>query len=85
MPGLPGEEGDLPARRDGVDEGGDLRLLRGGDENAHCARGEQGTPLAGRSLRDVGVAPYDIVKVVTETAGVYVRLDKDRAAAMDWK
>jgi hypothetical protein len=46
---------------------------------------EQGTLLARRSLRDVGVAPYDIVKVVTETSGVYVRLDKDRAAAMDWK
>jgi molybdopterin/thiamine biosynthesis adenylyltransferase len=46
---------------------------------------EQGTPLARRSLREVGVAPYDIVKVQTETSGVYVRLDKDRAAAMDWK
>jgi len=46
---------------------------------------EQGTPLAGRSLREVGVASYDIVKVATETSGVYIRLEKDRAAAMDWK
>jgi hypothetical protein len=46
---------------------------------------EQGTPLAKRSLREVGVAPYDIVKVETETSGLYVRLEKDRADAMEWK
>ncbi len=46
---------------------------------------ERGTPLATRSLREVGVAPYDIVKVRTETSGVYVRLEKDRTSAMEWK
>ncbi|HVR85296.1 MAG TPA: ThiF family adenylyltransferase, partial [Planctomycetota bacterium] len=46
---------------------------------------EQGTPLSARSLRDVGVAPYDIVKVQTEQSGMYVRLDRDRADEMEWK
>jgi hypothetical protein len=46
---------------------------------------ERGTPLAKRSLRDVGVAPFDIVKVETEKSGLYGRLEKDRAAAMEWK
>jgi len=46
---------------------------------------ERGSPLAARSLREVGVAPYDVVKVRTETAGVYVRLEKDRTSAMEWK
>ncbi len=46
---------------------------------------ERGTPLAARSLREVGVAPFDIVKVETHTAGVYARLEKDRALAMEWK
>ena len=46
---------------------------------------EQGTPLAKRSLREVGVPPFDIVKVETASSGLYGRLEKDRAAAMEWK
>lgn len=46
---------------------------------------EQGTPLAKRSLREVGVPPYDIVKIETETSGLYGRLEKDRPVAMEWK
>ena len=45
---------------------------------------EKGTPLAGRSLREVGVAAYDIVKVETKESGVYARLSGDRASAMAW-
>jgi adenylyltransferase/sulfurtransferase len=45
---------------------------------------ERGTPLARRTLREVGVAPYDIVKVETATAGVYARLARDRSMAMAW-
>jgi adenylyltransferase/sulfurtransferase len=45
---------------------------------------ERGTPLARRALREVGVAPYDIVKVATETGGVYARLAQDRAEALRW-
>jgi len=45
---------------------------------------EAGTPLAKRTLRQVGVAPFDVVKVETAKAGVYARLDKDRATAMSW-
>jgi len=48
-------------------------------------RVERGTPLAKRTLADVGVAPFDIVKVETEQSGVYGRLEKDRAASMEWK
>jgi adenylyltransferase/sulfurtransferase len=46
---------------------------------------DQGTPLARRSLREVGVAPFDIVKVEAERSGMYVRLEKDRSAEMEWK
>ena len=45
---------------------------------------EGGSPLAGRTLREVGVAPYDIVKVETPGAGVYARLAGDRASEMAW-
>ena len=45
---------------------------------------ERGMPLASRTLREVGVAPFDIVKVETEASGMYVRLDGDRAAATAW-
>ena len=44
----------------------------------------KGTDLARRTLRQVGVAPYDIVKVETATSGVYARLSKDRSAVMSW-
>ena len=45
---------------------------------------ERGSPLAGRTLREVGVAPFDIVKVETDKAGLYVRLAKDAAEALRW-
>lgn len=45
---------------------------------------ERGTPLASRTLREVGVAPFDIVKVETETSGLYVRLEGDRASELKW-
>jgi adenylyltransferase/sulfurtransferase len=46
---------------------------------------ERGTPLARRTLREVGVPPFDIVKIETERSGIYVRLDKDRPTALEWK
>ncbi|HZE97902.1 MAG TPA: ThiF family adenylyltransferase [Planctomycetota bacterium] len=46
---------------------------------------ERGTPLASRSLRQVGVAPFDIVKVEAEDSGLYIRLEKDRVSALEWK
>lgn len=46
---------------------------------------EAGSALAQKTLREVGVAPYDIVKVRTEQGGVYARLDRDRASSMEWK
>jgi adenylyltransferase/sulfurtransferase len=46
---------------------------------------ERGSALARRSLREVGVPPFDVVKVETEKAGSYVRLDKDRLGALEWK
>jgi molybdopterin/thiamine biosynthesis adenylyltransferase len=46
---------------------------------------EKGGPLAGRTLRELGVPPFDIVKVETERAGVYARLARDRAEIMSWK
>ena len=45
---------------------------------------EKGGPLAGRTLRELGVAPFDVVKVETERAGLYARLDRDRAEIMAW-
>jgi adenylyltransferase/sulfurtransferase len=45
---------------------------------------ERGSPLASRTLREVGVAPFDIVKIETETSGLYVRLEGDRPAEMKW-
>jgi adenylyltransferase/sulfurtransferase len=44
----------------------------------------KGTELAGRTLRELGVAPFDIVKVETASSGVYARLAKDRAGALAW-
>ena len=45
---------------------------------------EKGGPLAQRTLRDVGVAPFDVVKVETERAGMYARLSKDRPEILSW-
>ncbi|HYF00410.1 MAG TPA: ThiF family adenylyltransferase [Planctomycetota bacterium] len=45
---------------------------------------ERGSPLAARALREAGVAPYDIVRVETATAGIYARLSKDRSEALSW-
>ena len=44
----------------------------------------KGTDLAKRTLREAGVAPYDIVKVETPSSGVYARLAKDRNSVMKW-
>jgi adenylyltransferase/sulfurtransferase len=46
---------------------------------------ERGTMLASKSLREAGVAPFDIVKIETESSGMYVRLEGDRGESMDWK
>ncbi len=43
-----------------------------------------GSALAKRTLREVGVAPFDIVKVATGAGGVYARLARDRAEALRW-
>jgi adenylyltransferase/sulfurtransferase len=45
---------------------------------------ERGTPLAARTLREVGVAPFDIVKVEGERSGMYLRLDGDRSRELAW-
>ena len=45
---------------------------------------EAGTELAKRTLREVGVAPFDIVKIEGEKRGMYVRLDADRASELSW-
>jgi molybdopterin-synthase adenylyltransferase len=45
---------------------------------------ERGTPLAKRTLREAGVAPFDVVKVETPTSGLYARLAKDGPAMMAW-
>jgi len=45
---------------------------------------EAGTPLAKRTLREVGVAPFDIIKVEGERRGMYIRLEGDRAQEMAW-
>ena len=44
-----------------------------------------GTPLAKRTLREAGVAPFDVVKVETATSGVYARLAKDREEILRWE
>lgn len=46
---------------------------------------ERGTPLARRTLREVGVPPFDVVKIETDASGIYVRLEKDRSSALEWK
>jgi adenylyltransferase/sulfurtransferase len=46
---------------------------------------ERGTPLAARALKDIGVPPFDLVKVETGVSGLYVRLEKDRRAAMEFR
>ena len=46
---------------------------------------EAGTELAKKPLRDLAVAPYDIVKVEAEGKGVYAKLCKDRDAAMTFE
>lgn len=70
-----------------------LALVTMKDGKCACGQGmkptlvhtvERGTALAKRSLREVGAAPYDVLKVETATAGVYARLAKDRAAALAW-
>jgi len=45
---------------------------------------EKGTELAKRTLREVGVAPFDIVKIAAGKKGMYVRLDGDRATELKW-
>lgn len=45
---------------------------------------EAGSALAKRPLRELGVAPFDIVKVAAGTGGVYARLARDRDAVMRW-
>ncbi len=45
---------------------------------------ERGAPFERRTLREVGVAPYDVVKVATGSSGVYARLAKDRDELMRW-
>jgi adenylyltransferase/sulfurtransferase len=45
---------------------------------------EKGGPLEGRTLREVGVPPFDVVKVETGKSGIYARLAKDRAEAVRW-
>ncbi|HXX94402.1 MAG TPA: ThiF family adenylyltransferase [Planctomycetota bacterium] len=46
---------------------------------------ERGGPLGGRTLREVGVPPYDVVKVETARAGVYARLAADRTGSLAWE
>jgi molybdopterin-synthase adenylyltransferase len=45
---------------------------------------ERGAPLARRTLRAAGVAPFDVVKVETRDSGVYARLAKDREEILAW-
>ena len=45
---------------------------------------ERGTELAKRTLREVGVPPFDIVKVEGEKSGMYLRLEGDRRREMQW-
>jgi molybdopterin-synthase adenylyltransferase len=45
---------------------------------------EAGTPLAKRTLREVGVSPFDIIKIEGERRGMYIRLEGDRAQEMEW-
>ncbi len=45
---------------------------------------ERGSPLARRRLREVGVAPFDIVRVASGGGGVYARLSGDRGEVMRW-
>ena len=42
------------------------------------------SPLVGRTLREVGVASFDIVRVATGEGGKYVRLDGDRKEILAW-
>ncbi len=43
---------------------------------------DEGTSLAGRTLADLGVPPYDIVRVDGEEGTVFLRLDGDRDRVM---
>jgi adenylyltransferase/sulfurtransferase len=45
---------------------------------------ERGTALAGRTLREAGVAPFDIVRVETEREGRFLRLALDRPEVLRW-
>jgi molybdopterin/thiamine biosynthesis adenylyltransferase len=45
---------------------------------------ERGTSLAKRTLREVGAAPFDVLKVETATSGVYARLARDGASTLAW-
>ncbi len=45
---------------------------------------EAGTPLALKTLREVGVPPFDIVKIVRGKDGVYARLGRDREEMLRW-
>ena len=56
----------------------------GGMKPAMLHAVERGGPLAKRTLRELGVPSFDVVKVATADGGVYARLAKDRAEAMRW-
>lgn len=45
---------------------------------------EAGSEFAKRPLRDVGIPPYDIVRIAKGAGGVYARLAKDRSDLMNW-
>lgn len=45
---------------------------------------ERGTPLARKSLREVGVPPFDIVKIARGKDGIYARLARDREEMLRW-
>ncbi|WP_235905308.1 HesA/MoeB/ThiF family protein [Tautonia marina] len=44
---------------------------------------EEGTPLAERSLADLGVPPYDVVRVEGLDGAVFILLEADRAGVMN--
>ena len=46
---------------------------------------DAGTPLAARTLGDLGVAPFDAVKVEAEEKGIYARLCRDREGALAFR
>jgi adenylyltransferase/sulfurtransferase len=45
---------------------------------------ERGGELARRPLRELGVPPFDVVKVETATSGLHARLARDRESTLVW-